>query len=168
METCFRVAAIKVLAATCVLQRAEDRHFMLQIALKCADICNPCRPWEVSRPWSLQVTEEFYRAQDLGRTVPLHHSCALCGMASVPGHAPLLQHDRLPPLQSGALLHHYSCVSEFERRAFDLLTNLTIFFDLQIKWDSILDAELSGRMDYSPQPEGSRWAELGILELRKY
>ena len=59
-------------------------------------------------------------------------------------------------------------IPEFKRRAFDLLTNLTIFFDLQIKWDSILDAELSGRMDYSPQPEGSRWAELGILELRKY
>ena len=37
------------------LHQASDRHFMLQIALKCADICNPCRPWEVSRAWSLQV-----------------------------------------------------------------------------------------------------------------
>jgi hypothetical protein len=35
---------------------------------------------------------------------------------------------------------------------------------MQIKWESILDAEQSGRMDYSPQHEGSRWAELGILE----
>ncbi len=53
------------------MQRAEDRHFMLQIALKCADISNPCRPWEVSRAWSLQVTEEFYRQGDLERRLSL-------------------------------------------------------------------------------------------------
>lgn len=33
----------------------------LQIALKCADICNPCRVWELSRQWSERVCEEFYR-----------------------------------------------------------------------------------------------------------
>ena len=44
---------------------------MLQIALKCADICNPCRPWEVSRAWSLQVSEEFYRQGDLERRLGL-------------------------------------------------------------------------------------------------
>ena len=36
---------------------------MLQIALKCADICNPCRPWEVSRAWSdLQAAPLSIRA----------------------------------------------------------------------------------------------------------
>ena len=44
---------------------------MLQIALKCADICNPCRPWEVSRAWSFQVSEEFYRQGDLERRLGL-------------------------------------------------------------------------------------------------
>ncbi|KAA0197337.1 hypothetical protein HAZT_HAZT003002, partial [Hyalella azteca] len=34
------------------MTQPEDRHFSLQIALKCADICNPCRPWEVSQKWS--------------------------------------------------------------------------------------------------------------------
>lgn len=32
-----------------------------QIALKCADICNPCRIWEMSKQWSERVCEEFYR-----------------------------------------------------------------------------------------------------------
>lgn len=32
-----------------------------QIALKCADVCNPCRDWELSRQWSERVCEEFYR-----------------------------------------------------------------------------------------------------------
>ena len=50
---------------------AEHRHFVLQIALKCADISNPCRPWEVSRAWSLQVSEEFYRQGDLERRLGL-------------------------------------------------------------------------------------------------
>lgn len=31
-----------------------------QMALKCADICNPCRPWELSKQWSEKVTEEFF------------------------------------------------------------------------------------------------------------
>lgn len=53
--------------STLDLSEREHRHFVLQIALKCADICNPCRPWEVSRAWSLQVSEEFYRQGDLER-----------------------------------------------------------------------------------------------------
>lgn len=33
----------------------------MQMALKCADICNPCRPWELSKQWSEKVTAEFFR-----------------------------------------------------------------------------------------------------------
>jgi len=33
----------------------------VQMALKCADICNPCRPWELSKRWSEKVTEEFFQ-----------------------------------------------------------------------------------------------------------
>ncbi|XP_033859446.3 cAMP-specific 3',5'-cyclic phosphodiesterase 7B-like isoform X1 [Acipenser ruthenus] len=47
------------------LEDAEHRHFMLQIALKCADISNPCRVWEMSKQWSERVCEEFYRQGDL-------------------------------------------------------------------------------------------------------
>jgi hypothetical protein len=35
-----------------ILDDHHDRHFVLQIILKCADINNPCRPWAISRIWS--------------------------------------------------------------------------------------------------------------------
>lgn len=48
--------------ALCAQQVASVTSAMcLQIALKCADVCNPCRVWELSRQWSERVCEEFYR-----------------------------------------------------------------------------------------------------------
>jgi len=32
----------------------------LQVALKCADIGNPCRPWKLSRRWGEMICQEFY------------------------------------------------------------------------------------------------------------
>ncbi|XP_072427625.1 high affinity 3',5'-cyclic-AMP phosphodiesterase 7A isoform X2 [Chiloscyllium punctatum] len=49
------------------LDEASHRHFMLQIALKCADISNPCRPWELSKQWSEKVTQEFFHQGDIER-----------------------------------------------------------------------------------------------------
>ena len=31
-----------------------------QVALKCADIGNPCRPWKLSRRWGEMICQEFY------------------------------------------------------------------------------------------------------------
>lgn len=45
----------------------DHRHFILQIAIKCADISNPCRAWNVSRLWSLRACEEFFRQGDRER-----------------------------------------------------------------------------------------------------
>uniref|UniRef100_A0AAR2IYD0 3',5'-cyclic-AMP phosphodiesterase n=1 Tax=Pygocentrus nattereri TaxID=42514 RepID=A0AAR2IYD0_PYGNA len=42
------------------LNNSQNRHFILQMALKCADICNPCRPWHISKLWSHKVTDEFF------------------------------------------------------------------------------------------------------------
>ncbi|XP_014036844.1 high affinity cAMP-specific 3',5'-cyclic phosphodiesterase 7A isoform X2 [Salmo salar] len=47
------------------LSNASHRHFILQMALKCADICNPCRPWELSKQWSEKVTQEFFHQGDI-------------------------------------------------------------------------------------------------------
>lgn len=51
----------------------SHRTFALQIALKCADICNPCRPWKISKRWSHLICEEFFQQGDrekaLGLTV---------------------------------------------------------------------------------------------------
>ncbi|XP_053984430.1 uncharacterized protein LOC128879363 isoform X2 [Hylaeus volcanicus] len=53
------------------MKRTDDRHFILQIALKCADISNPCRPWDISRKWSYKVCEEFFRQGDYERRLNL-------------------------------------------------------------------------------------------------
>ncbi|KAF2369133.1 3'5'-cyclic nucleotide phosphodiesterase catalytic domain [Trinorchestia longiramus] len=53
------------------MEQPECRHFSLQIALKCADICNPCRPWEVSHKWSQKICDEFYRQGDYERQLNL-------------------------------------------------------------------------------------------------
>ncbi|KAL3040499.1 hypothetical protein OYC64_011504 [Pagothenia borchgrevinki] len=47
------------------VSNASHRHFLLQMALKCADICNPCRPWELSKQWSEKVTDEFFQQGDI-------------------------------------------------------------------------------------------------------
>ncbi|XP_068093545.1 high affinity 3',5'-cyclic-AMP phosphodiesterase 7A isoform X2 [Hyperolius riggenbachi] len=49
------------------LENAGHRLFILQMALKCADICNPCRTWELSKQWSEKVTEEFFYQGDVER-----------------------------------------------------------------------------------------------------
>ncbi|XP_037606038.1 cAMP-specific 3',5'-cyclic phosphodiesterase 7B-like isoform X1 [Sebastes umbrosus] len=72
------------------LQLASHRHFILQIALKCADVCNPCRVWELSRQWSERVCEEFYRQGDLERKFNLEIS-PLCNQ----------QADSVPAIQIG-------------------------------------------------------------------
>ncbi|KAF2901887.1 hypothetical protein ILUMI_04298 [Ignelater luminosus] len=53
------------------LKNAEDRHFILQIALKCADISNPTRPWDISHKWSLKVCDEFFRQGEFERKLNL-------------------------------------------------------------------------------------------------
>uniref|UniRef100_W5MBP0 Phosphodiesterase n=1 Tax=Lepisosteus oculatus TaxID=7918 RepID=W5MBP0_LEPOC len=53
------------------LGNAGHRHFILQMALKCADICNPCRPWRLSKQWSEKVTEEFFHQGDIEKKYKL-------------------------------------------------------------------------------------------------
>ncbi len=49
----------------------EGRVFLLQMALKCADISNPCRTWNVSRLWSHRACEEFFRQGDRERELKM-------------------------------------------------------------------------------------------------
>ncbi|XP_066273557.1 high affinity 3',5'-cyclic-AMP phosphodiesterase 7A-like isoform X1 [Branchiostoma lanceolatum] len=59
------------------LHLPASRHFTLQIALKCADVSNPCRTWKVSRKWSERVTDEFHNQGDQERKhkVDIANSC---------------------------------------------------------------------------------------------
>ncbi|KAM3593257.1 uncharacterized protein V6R79_008689 [Siganus canaliculatus] len=62
------------------LSNGSHRHFILQMALKCADICNPCRPWELSKQWSEKVTQEFFHQGDIEKKHKLEVS-PLCDRA---------------------------------------------------------------------------------------
>uniref|UniRef100_A0A182KC03 Phosphodiesterase n=1 Tax=Anopheles christyi TaxID=43041 RepID=A0A182KC03_9DIPT len=53
------------------MRDTTHRHFILQISLKCADISNPCRPWDISKKWSTKVCEEFFRQGDYERQLNL-------------------------------------------------------------------------------------------------
>ncbi|XP_060521042.1 uncharacterized protein LOC132698791 isoform X2 [Cylas formicarius] len=53
------------------MRKKENRVFLLQIALKCADISNPTRPWDISHKWSLKVCEEFFRQGEFERQLNL-------------------------------------------------------------------------------------------------
>ncbi|XP_059838470.1 cAMP-specific 3',5'-cyclic phosphodiesterase 7B-like isoform X1 [Hypanus sabinus] len=72
------------------LEVADHKHFILQIALKCADICNPCRVWDMSKQWSEKVCEEFYRQGDLEERLKLEVS-PLCNQLK----------DTIPSIQIG-------------------------------------------------------------------
>ncbi|XP_077409041.1 3',5'-cyclic-AMP phosphodiesterase 7B-like isoform X4 [Vanacampus margaritifer] len=72
------------------LRLASHRHFVLQIGLKCADVCNPCRDWSLSKRWSERVCEELFRQGDLERKFNLEVS-PLCDQKA----------DSIPAIQTG-------------------------------------------------------------------
>lgn len=50
---------------------AQNRLFVMQIALKCADLGNSCRPWSLSLRWTQQICEEFFRQGDYERKMKM-------------------------------------------------------------------------------------------------
>ena len=138
------------------VRMCEHRHFMLQIALKCADISNPCRPWEMSRAWSLQVSEEFYRQGDLERRLGLSVT-PLCDRYA----------SSVSKIQTG--FFRFIAAPLFEEWHRFQQTNLSFTMlkylrSNQLKWDSMLKDEACG-IPVAVEPlQDLHWSELGILE----
>ncbi|KAF2071837.1 hypothetical protein CYY_006854 [Polysphondylium violaceum] len=42
----------------------KDKLLLMQIAIKCADVSNPSKPWDLYKEWADRVMEEFYRQGD--------------------------------------------------------------------------------------------------------
>ncbi|KAK2856318.1 hypothetical protein Q5P01_005053 [Channa striata] len=133
------------------LQLASHRHFMLQIALKCADICNPCRVWELSRQWSERVCEEFYRQGDLERKFELEIS-PLCNQ----------QADSVPAIQIGFISYIVEPLFEewlrFTERSLLTQTMMTHLHKNKARWSLLQYTHASERQTHSqaeePGPEG--------------
>lgn len=55
------------------LDLRDEKHKMLTlcIAIKCADISNGCRPWNVCNQWANKIIEEFFRQGDVEKDMSL-------------------------------------------------------------------------------------------------
>ncbi|XP_047184569.1 cAMP-specific 3',5'-cyclic phosphodiesterase 7B-like isoform X1 [Scophthalmus maximus] len=134
------------------LQLASHRHFMLQIALKCADVCNPCRVWELSRQWSERVCEEFYRQGDLERKFDLEIS-PLCDQ----------QANSVPAIQIGFISYIVEPLfEEWQRFTEPSLLSRTMMGHLhknKARWSSLRYAQTTVDLQSHPdaaeaEPEG--------------
>ncbi|XP_050360652.1 uncharacterized protein LOC126780319 isoform X2 [Nymphalis io] len=117
------------------MRNRDHRHLVLQIALKCADISNPCRPWEISRKWSLKVCEEFFRQGDCERKLNLPVT-ALCDRHTT----------SIPKIQTGFLKYVVTpLITEWHRflqndLSAQMLKNLTYN---RAKWESFVAQEIA-------------------------
>ena len=75
-------------------------HMPFQVAIKSADISNPCRPWKICRVWCENIMEEFFRQGDLERSLNLPISF-LCDRTTIV----------IPQAQKGIVC---VCVNEIE------------------------------------------------------
>ncbi|XP_055689850.1 uncharacterized protein LOC129793686 isoform X6 [Lutzomyia longipalpis] len=121
--------------STLDMRQAEHREFILQIALKCADICNPCRPWDVSKKWSQKVCEEFFRQGDYERQLNLPVT-SLCDRFST----------TVPKIQVGFIKFVVTPLFDEWHRFLntDLSTRMMNFLKYnQVQWESRMAAELA-------------------------
>ncbi|XP_034231963.1 uncharacterized protein LOC117639963 isoform X2 [Thrips palmi] len=115
------------------MTKHEDRHFILQIALKCADISNPCRPWDVSRKWSQKVCEEFFRQGDYERQLNLPIT-SLCDRTT----------NSVPKIQAGFFKFVVAPLFEEWHRFLDTPLSCNMISHLrnnQAKWDILCQQE---------------------------
>ncbi|XP_071651066.1 uncharacterized protein [Temnothorax longispinosus] len=132
------------------MKRAEDRHFILQIALKCADISNPCRPWDISRKWSYKVCEEFFRQGDYERRLNLPVT-PLCDRHTT----------SIPKIQTGFFKHVVTPLyMEWHRFLGDgLSVSLMEYLKInQKKWETLINQEATEEREAEiselDEPEG--------------
>ncbi|XP_036140694.1 uncharacterized protein LOC105839152 isoform X2 [Monomorium pharaonis] len=133
------------------MKRAEDRHFILQIALKCADISNPCRPWDISRKWSYKVCEEFFRQGDYERRLNLPVT-PLCDRHTT----------SIPKIQVGFFKHVVTPLYvEWHRFLGDgLSVSLMQYLKMnQKKWETLINQEITEEKETEisemDEPEGA-------------
>lgn len=132
------------------MRRSEDRHFILQIALKCADISNPCRPWDISRKWSYKVCEEFFRQGDYERRLNLPVT-PLCDRHTT----------SIPKIQAGFFKHVVTPLYvEWHRFLGDgLSVSLMEYLKMnQKKWEALINQEATEERETDiselDEPEG--------------
>lgn len=113
----------------------QHRQFILEIALKCADISNPCRPWDVSKKWSQKVCEEFFRQGDYERQLNLPIT-SLCDRYTT----------SVPKIQVGFIKFVVTPLFDEWHRFLDTNLSRNMMYHLhynQVQWDKRVAAELA-------------------------
>lgn len=59
------------------MENQEDRIEVLQMLLKCGDVSNVARPFEIADKWSDMLCEEFFRQGDLEKASGMEYTSAL-------------------------------------------------------------------------------------------
>ncbi|XP_012940982.1 high affinity cAMP-specific 3',5'-cyclic phosphodiesterase 7A [Aplysia californica] len=136
----------------------EHRHFMLQMALKCADISNPCRTWLTSRRWSRRVCREFFTQGDTERALnlPVTPLCDRHGNTVANIQHGFMQFV-VSPLFSAWDLFLGSKLSA------QLLVHLR---QNQASWQTVMDKETDGQ-ELDTDQEGDFEEEMAVVEDRK-
>ncbi|KAI8925161.1 hypothetical protein BC831DRAFT_401545, partial [Entophlyctis helioformis] len=49
----------------------EDRHSLMQMLMKCADVSNPTKSWPIYQEWITRITEEFFNQGDREKALGL-------------------------------------------------------------------------------------------------
>ncbi|GAU99713.1 hypothetical protein RvY_10671-2 [Ramazzottius varieornatus] len=133
-----------------IMVDAEDRQFVLQIILKCADINNPCRPWAISRVWSQRCVHEFFKQGDRERRLNLPVT-AICDRKT----------NNLPRIQVGFIEYVVRPLfTEWERFVANALTtNMLKNLKLNLaKWENLAEeyaakhAEFAQLTSAKPEP----------------
>ncbi|XP_076869514.1 high affinity 3',5'-cyclic-AMP phosphodiesterase 7A isoform X3 [Brachyhypopomus gauderio] len=137
------------------LGNAAHRHFILQMALKCADICNPCRPWELSKQWSEKVTAEFFHQGDIEKKHQLEVS-PLCDS----------QTNSIADVQIGFMTYVVEPLFSEWARFSDTRLSQTMLGHLclnKASWNATQPEEAEGEQTATEQP-GSRAVPQGSQE----
>lgn len=117
------------------MRSKEHRQFILEIALKCADISNPCRPWDVSKKWSQKVCEEFFRQGDYERQLNLPIT-SLCDRYTT----------SVPKIQAGFFKFVVTPLFDEWHRFLDTKLSHNMMYHLhynQVQWEKRVAAELA-------------------------
>uniref|UniRef100_A0AAG5DD10 Phosphodiesterase n=1 Tax=Anopheles atroparvus TaxID=41427 RepID=A0AAG5DD10_ANOAO len=117
------------------MRDTAHRHFILQISLKCADISNPCRPWDISKKWSMKVCEEFFRQGDYERQLNLPVT-SLCDR----------QTTTVPKIQTGFIKFVVTPLMDEWHRFLRTDLSHSMMHNLkhnQAQWESKLQAEIN-------------------------
>lgn len=135
------------------LSITENRHFILQISLKCADISNPTRPWDISHKWSLKVCDEFFRQGEFERKLNLPVT-SICDQQST----------SIAKIQSGII-----AISAIPLNADVKFCLVTGFFKFVVtplfcEWHRFLKSTLSTHMMVMLDSNRRRWEAQEVAE----